>query len=90
MRAIAIGDMYLFWRLCEFLGMKWQTEMKQWMQYPRQAQLHNGTFVMNEEDNLQRLVFARMQFQGMGSCFEVSTDWHVMLEQILFVRRETV
>jgi hypothetical protein len=43
-------------------------------QYLSQSQLDPGTFVMNEEDDLQRLVFARMQVQGTGSRVEVSTD----------------
>jgi hypothetical protein len=45
---------------------------------------------MNEEDGLQRLVFARMQVQGTGSHVEVSTGRHVMLEQILLLRCDTV
>ncbi|KAJ4434462.1 hypothetical protein ANN_23024 [Periplaneta americana] len=39
-------------------------------QYLGQSQLDPGTFVMNEEDDLQRLVFARMQVQGTGSRVE--------------------
>ncbi|PSN32299.1 Cactin [Blattella germanica] len=39
-------------------------------QYLSQSQLDPGTFVMNEEDDLQRLVFARMQVQGTGSRVE--------------------
>ena len=41
-------------------------------QYLSQSQLDPGTFVVNEEDDLQRLVFARMQVQGTGSRVEVS------------------
>jgi hypothetical protein len=36
-------------------------------QYLSQSQLDPGTFVMNEEDDVQRLVFARKQVQGTGS-----------------------
>jgi hypothetical protein len=43
-------------------------------QYLSQSQLDPGTFVMNEEDDMQRLVFARMQVQGTGSRVEVSAD----------------
>jgi hypothetical protein len=43
-------------------------------QYLGQSQLDPGTFVTNEEDDLQRLVFARMQVQGTGSRVEVSAD----------------
>lgn len=39
-------------------------------QYLSQSQLDPGTFVMNEDDDLQRLVFARMQVQGTGSRVE--------------------
>jgi len=41
-------------------------------QYLGQSQLDPGTLVTNEEDDLQRLVFARMQVQGTGSRVEVS------------------
>jgi hypothetical protein len=41
-------------------------------QYLSQSQLDPGTLVTNEEDDLQRLVFARMQVQGTGSRVEVS------------------
>ena len=40
-------------------------------QYLSQSQLDPGTFVMNEEDDMQRLEFARMQVQGTGSRVEV-------------------
>jgi hypothetical protein len=40
-------------------------------QYMNQSQLDPGTFVINEEDDLQRLEFARMQVQGTGSRVEV-------------------
>jgi hypothetical protein len=36
-------------------------------QYLSLSQLDPDTLVMNEEDDLQRLVFARMQVQGTGS-----------------------
>lgn len=39
-------------------------------QYLSPSQLDPGTFVINEEDDLQRLVFARMQVQGTGSRVE--------------------
>lgn len=39
-------------------------------QYLSQSQLDPGTLVTNEEDDLQRLVFARMQVQGTGSRVE--------------------
>lgn len=55
-------------------------------QYLSQSQLDPGTLVMNEEDDLQRLMFARMQVLGTGSRVEVSTGWHDMLQQILFLR----
>lgn len=42
-------------------------------QYLSQSQLDPGTLVMNEEEDLQRLMFARMQVQGTGSRVEVST-----------------
>jgi hypothetical protein len=42
-------------------------------QYPSLSQLDPDTFVMNEEDDLQRLVFARMQVQSTGSYVKVST-----------------
>jgi hypothetical protein len=41
-------------------------------QYLNPSQLDPGTLVANEEDDLQRLVFARMQVQGTGSRVEVS------------------
>jgi hypothetical protein len=42
-------------------------------QYLSQSQLDPGTFVMNEEDELQRLEYARMQVQGTGIRAEVSS-----------------
>ncbi|PNF41374.1 Cactin [Cryptotermes secundus] len=39
-------------------------------QYLSQSQLDPGTLVMNEEDDLQRLMFARMQVLGTGSRVE--------------------
>jgi hypothetical protein len=41
-------------------------------QYLSGSQLDPGTFVMNEEDDLQRLVFTRMQVQATGCHVEVS------------------
>jgi len=46
-------------------------------QYLSQSQLDPGTLVTNEEDDLQRLVFARMQVQGTGSRVEVG--WAVKI-----------
>lgn len=58
-------------------------------QYLSQSQLDPGTLVMNEEDDLQRLMFARMQVLGTGSRVEVSTGSHVMLQEIPFLRCDT-
>lgn len=42
-------------------------------QYLVAAQLDPGTIITAEEDDMQRLVFARIQVQGLGSKVEVST-----------------
>jgi hypothetical protein len=42
-------------------------------QYMSQIQLDPGTFVINNEDGQQRLVFVRRQMQNSGSSDEVRT-----------------
>lgn len=53
--------------------------------YTSQSHLDPGTFVINEEDDLQRLEFARIQVQGTGSRVEASKICLICYHQRQFV-----